>query len=313
MSTATHSRARRLVAERGSDRLDLFVEAQCPELSRSRCTHLVKEGWVLLNGHTAKPSRPVRPGDVVDVTVPPPPSSELVAQEMPLAVVYQDDDVLVVDKPAGLTVHPGPGHPDSTLVNALLALVPNLAGIGSSHRPGIVHRLDKATSGIMVVAKTAKAYASLTRQLKERRVSKTYVAMVNGTVSRDKGDIDAPIARHPRHRQRMAVVPAGRDALTRFSVKTRYQDYTLVEAYPVTGRTHQVRVHFAHIGHPLVGDVTYGKASGRHLVTRGRHFLHAARLGFHLPPGDQEWREFEAPLPEDLQAALVLLGSGTPA
>ncbi len=306
MTTDLHSAqsAARLVAQEGVDRLDRFVQAHRPDLSRSRCAQLIKEGWVLLDGQAARPSSPVRRGSMVDVVVPSPPSSVLVAQEMPLTVVYQDAHILVVDKPAGLTVHPGPGHPDHTLVNALLALAPDLADAGSTGRPGIVHRLDKDTSGLIAVARTNVAYLSITRQLKARQVSKTYVAVVTGTVAREQGEVDAAIGRHPRHRKRMAVASSGREALTRYRVLTRLPGHTLVEAYPVTGRTHQVRVHFAHIGHPLLGDSTYGKAS----TVVGRHFLHAARLGFHLPPGELEWREFEAPLPEDLTAALAFLG-----
>ncbi len=303
MTTDLHSRAR-LVARESVGRLDRFVQAHRPDLSRSRCAQLIKEGWVLLDGQAARPSSPVRRGSVVDVVVPPPPPSELVAQAMPLTVVYQDAHVLVVDKPAGLTVHPGPGHPDRTLVNALLALAPDLADAGSAGRPGIVHRLDKDTSGLMAVARTNAAYFSMTQQLKARRVSKAYVAVVTGTMAREQGEVDAPIARHPRHRKRMAVVSSGREALTRYRVLARPPGHTLVEAYPVTGRTHQIRVHFAHIGHPLLGDSTYGRAS----AIVGRHFLHAARLGFYLPPDELQWREFEAPLPEDLTAALAFLG-----
>ena len=297
------SRRRRLVAETEGQRLDLFVQVHCPELSRSRCARLVKEGWVRLNGVEAKPATPVQRGDVVEVVVPPPASSELVAQAMALSVVYEDQHVLVVDKPAGLTVHPAPGHPDRTLANALIALIPELPRTGGSQRPGIVHRLDKETSGLMVVAKTNEAYASLTRQLKERRVHKAYLALVHGTVTPAQGEISAPIGRHPKRRQRMAVVQGGREALTRYRVLSHHPGYTLLEAYPETGRTHQVRVHFAHLGHPLVGDATYGKAS----ALLQRHFLHAARLGFFLPPDEQEWREFQAPLPEELRAALEVL------
>ena len=304
MNTAIHSRPRRIFSVTSADdRLDRYVESQCPELSRTRCTRLIREGWVLLNGRTAKPSVHVHAGDVVEVTVPPPVPSELVPQAMPLTVVYQDDHIVVVDKPAGLTVHPGPGHPDKTLVNALLALVPDLPGVGGVERPGIVHRLDKETSGLIVVAKTDVAHASLTYQLKERRVHKVYLALATGKLTKDEGEVNAPIGRHPRNRQRMAVVPNGRAAITRFRVVSRYPEHSLVEAHPVTGRTHQVRVHFAHLGHPLEGDKVYGKPSS--LVER--QFLHAARLGFYLPSEEGEWRVFEAPLPADLRAALDLL------
>jgi 23S rRNA pseudouridine1911/1915/1917 synthase len=225
--------------------------------------------------------------------------------------VYQDANLLVVDKPAGLTVHPAPGHRDGTLVNALLSIMPDLSGIGGELRPGIVHRLDKDTSGLMVVAKNDATHRSLARQLKDRVVQKAYLALVEGNVGRDSGTIHAPIARHPKHRQKMAIVEGGRDAVTEFRVLRRYAPsttlrtsaYTLVEAHPVTGRTHQIRVHFASIGHPLVGDAVYGKRSS--LVER--HFLHAARLGFLLPPNEEEKVEFESPLPPDLQAVLDAL------
>ena len=284
-------------------RFDLLVQSLCPELSRTRCGALIRDGWITLNDAIAKPAASVRAGDVVRIVVPPPTPTELVAQHIPLDVVYEDSHLLVVDKPPGLTVHPGPGHPDRTLVNALLALVPDLPGIGGAVRPGIVHRLDKDTSGLMVVAKTDVAHASLTRQLKERTVHKTYLALVVGVMRHESGEVDAPIARHPRHRKKMAVVDGGRDALTRYNVIGRYAGHTLVEAHPVTGRTHQIRVHLTSIGHPLVGDPVYGKRSP--LVDR--HFLHAARLAFRLPPDEVELREFDSPLPADLQAALDAL------
>ncbi len=235
--------------------------------------------------------------------MPPPAPVDIAPQPMALSVVHQDRALLVIDKPPGLTVHPGPGHPDRTLVNAVLALAPDIEGVGGEQRPGIVHRLDKDTSGLIVVAKTHAAHASLTRQLKERVVRKTYLALVRGVPRGADGMIDAPIARDPRRRQRMAVVPGGRAAQTHWRVLRRYDDCALIEASPVTGRTHQIRVHLAHIGHPLVGDALYGKPSP--LVAR--HFLHAARLAFLLPPDEQEWREFEAPLPSDLRAALSAL------
>ena len=303
MTTPTGSARRELTADASGERLDRFVQARCPDLSRSRCAALIREGFVRLNGQAARPATTVHAGDIVRVLVPPPAPSTLVAQAMPLTVVYEDGQLLVIDKPAGLTVHPAPGHPDRTLVNALLALVPDLPGIGGTQRPGIVHRLDKDTSGLIVVAKTDAAHASLTRQLKERRVKKTYLALVTGVMRNDDGEIDAPIARHPTHRKRMAVVTGGRDALTRYHVAARLPGHTLVEAYPVTGRTHQVRVHLASLGHPLLADPTYGKAS----PLLDRHFLHAARLGFQLPPDEQQWVEFTAPLPADLQAALDAL------
>lgn len=290
-------------AASAGERVDRFVHSRCPDLSRSRAAALVREGFVSVDGAAVKPATAVRAGQSVRVVVPPPVPLELVAQEMPLSVVYEDGDILVVNKPAGLTVHPGPGHPDRTLVNALLALVPDLPGIGGAQRPGIVHRLDKDTSGLMVVAKTDRAHASLTRQLKERRVEKTYAALVEGIVRRDDGELDGPIARHPRNRKKMAVVVGGREALTRYHVVRRYERFTLIEAYPHTGRTHQIRVHLAALGHPLVGDAVYGKRSP--LIER--HCLHAARLAFHMPSDERELRAFDAPLPEDIAGVLAVL------
>ena len=297
------SGARRFTANAAGGRLDRFVAEHCPDLSRARGAALIRQGHVRVNGAPARPSHPLRAGDLVEVTVPPPAPAAIAPQPMALTVVYEDRGMLVIDKPAGLTVHPGPGHPDRTLVNAVLALAPHIQGIGGEHRPGIVHRLDKDTSGLIVVAKTDAAHASLTRQLKERRVRKTYLALARGVLRDDAGAVDAPIARDPRRRQRMAVVLGGRAARTEWRVVRRYDDCTLLEASPVTGRTHQIRVHLAHLGHPLVGDALYGKPSP--LV--GRHFLHAARLGFLLPPDEQEWREFEASLPPDLRDALATL------
>jgi 23S rRNA pseudouridine1911/1915/1917 synthase len=305
MRSATPNQAHhRYVVEEAGIRLDRSVQAQRPDLSRSRCATLIREGWVLLNGNPAKPSTTLRAGDSVELTLPQPTSSTPAPEDIPIDVVYENSHILVVDKPAGLTVHPAPGHPDGTLVNALLAKVKDLSGIGGTQRPGIVHRLDKDTSGLMVVAKTDAAYRSLTRQLKKRRVSKTYLALVTGAMRHDEGAIDAPIGRSPRHRKKMAVVTTGgRDALTLYRVAERYPSHTLMEARPVTGRTHQIRVHLAHLGHPLVGDGVYGKAS----VLVKRHFLHAAQLGFFMPPEEQEWREFETPLPADLQSVLEML------
>ncbi len=302
MATTT-SGPRQFEAETDAERLDRFVAERCSDLTRSRCAALVRKGHVLLNGQPARPSQRVRAGDVVQVRVPPPAPVDIVPQRMPVSVVYEDEHVLVIDKPAGLPVHPGPGHPDRTLVNAVLALAPGIQGVGGEQRPGIVHRLDKDTSGLIVVAKTERAHAMVAHQLKERTVRKTYLALLEGAPRHESGTIDAPIARHPRHRQRMTVVDGGRAAVTHWSALRRYRGCTLVEARPVTGRTHQIRVHFAQVGHPLVGDALYGKASG--LV--GRHFLHAARLAFRLPPDGANEREFESPLPPDLQHALDTL------
>ena len=285
------------------------MQARDPSFSRSRAAALAREGHITVNGRPAKPSAAVRGGDVVVVVVPPPSPLDLAPQDIPVGIVYEDEHLIVVDKPTGLTVHPAPGHPDGTLVNALLALVPDLPGIGGVERPGIVHRLDKDTSGLIVVAKTDAAHRSLSRQMKERSVDKSYAALTTGALRNATGEIDAPIGRHPKQRKKMAVVEGGRSALTQYRVVERFDGprgrFTLVEAHPVTGRTHQIRVHLASIGHPLVGDPVYGRRSP--LVPR--HFLHAARLEIAMPPAETERKTFESPLPDDLSDALSELRS----
>jgi len=221
-----------------------------------------------------------------------------------LNVIFEDRDLIVVDKPAGLTVHPAPGHPDKTLVNAILALCPDLEGIGNAVRPGIVHRLDKDTSGLIVVAKNEKAHTCLAGQFKERRVVKSYKALVHGRLEPPEAVVDAPIGRHPVHRKRMAVVTTGRAAITRYRVVLYLPGYSLVEVSPSTGRTHQIRVHLAALGHPLAGDSTYGKRHPR----LDRHFLHAHYLEFRLP-STGESMELSSVLPGDLQGFLDELRS----
>lgn len=288
-----------MVADRDGGRLDRYLQQGNPDLTRSQLQRFIQQGLVSVNGRVRRASYSVCRGDAIRLCIPPPQPTEVLPEQIPLAVVYQDQQVLVVDKPAGLTVHPAPGHPSHTLVNAVLALCPDLRSVGDQQRPGIVHRLDKDTSGLMVVAKTHQAHASLSRQMKERQIKKGYLALVHGRLVEGEGVIDAPIARHPRYRKKMAVVAGGRVAVTHYCMVRNVGRYTLVDVRPETGRTHQVRVHFASIGHPLVGDTTYGRRS----PLLGRHFLHARYLGFYLPP-DHQWREFTSPLPPDLQATL---------
>jgi 23S rRNA pseudouridine1911/1915/1917 synthase len=241
-------------------------------------------------------------GEVLAVRISAPVPAAPLPEAILLSIVYEDAHLIVVDKPAGMPVHPGPGHSGHTLVNALLAHCPELPGIGGVQRPGIVHRLDKDTSGLIVAAKDERAHASLTRQLSERRMHKTYLALVEGRLEAPEALIEAPIGRDPGHRQRMAILPAGRgrEALTRYRVREYLDGYSYVEASPVTGRTHQIRVHLASLGHPIVGDGVYGKPSA--LV--GRQFLHAWRLAFRHPVTGEEMR-FEATLAADLRVALV--------
>jgi len=285
--------------EKGGLRLDYFLAGRPAGLTRSQLHRLIENGSVLLNGRSAKPSQKVKRGDLVSVHVPPPRRLDLAPQWMPLDVIYQDGVIVVINKPAGLSVHPGPGHPDHTLVNVLLALCPDIEGIGDGVRPGIVHRLDKDTSGLMVVAKTHQAHLSLSAQIKNRHVIKGYMALATGTITPLNGQIDAPIARDPRHRKRMAVVLGGRDSSTRYRVLESIAGFSLVELYLKTGRTHQARVHLAHLGHPLLGDALYGRSS----PVLSRHFLHAHHLGFKHPATNEDM-EFHSGLPEDLAAVV---------
>jgi 23S rRNA pseudouridine1911/1915/1917 synthase len=280
-------------------RLDKFVGEKCPGLSRTRAQKLIAGGFVTVNGRPAKASLNLAIGDRINIVVPPEPPSRLSPEAIPLRIVYEDKDLLVVDKPAGLAVHPAPGHPSHTLVNAVLNYLPGLAEDDGSSRPGIVHRLDKDTSGLILVAKNRPAHENLSDQFKSRSVSKSYLVLVKGRLEPEAGIIEAAIGRDPRNRQRMAVVSKGREARTRYRVIRYLGKYTLLEISPETGRTHQIRVHLAAIGFPVVGDAVYGVTSP-HL---SRQFLHASKIGFHLP-SNNEYIEFTSPLPPDLQQAL---------
>ena len=305
IGTARDTR-REFEVEAGQVRLDQFLALQDTQLTRAQLHRLIVQGQVLLNGRSAKPAQKVRSGDLVSLTIPPPRVTDVVPQWMPLTLVYQDSDIVVIDKPAGLSVHPGPGHPDQTLVNGLLARCPDIQGVGGAIRPGIVHRLDKDTSGLMMVAKNHHAHQELSNQIKDRRVTKGYMALTTGVVSPDAGIIDQPIARDPRHRKRMAVVAGGRESRTRYRVVENPSGYSLLELVLETGRTHQIRVHLAHLGHPLLGDGVYGKTS----PLLDRHFLHANLLGFQHPRTG-EALEFRAELPTDLAGVLDDLRSGS--
>jgi 23S rRNA pseudouridine1911/1915/1917 synthase len=294
-----------LRADRGGERLDLFVVRKLPELTRSRVRRLIDEGVVLVDGEQpSKAGVTLEAGQRVSITLPPPESDTLVPESTKLRIVYEDNDLLVVDKPAGMAVHPSPGHSEGTLVHALLAHSPELSTVGGEGRPGIVHRLDKDTSGLIIVAKNDDAHLALAKQLKDRRVEKTYVALVEGRVEPSEGTIDAPIARHPAHRQRMAVVAGGRASRTRYRVLRVIGGYSLLELHPETGRTHQLRVHLASIGHPVAGDRVYGRSTRDEAFPR--QLLHAQRLGFAHPRTGARI-EVEAELPEDLKAAITRL------
>jgi 23S rRNA pseudouridine1911/1915/1917 synthase len=284
--------------EKGA-RLDKYVAAKHPELSRSHVQKLIADGLITVNGQAAKPGHRLNIGDKLKVVVPPAPPSRLEPEAMPLNILYEDDDLLAVEKPAGLTVHPAPGHPSHTLINAILAHFPHLADISDSLRPGVVHRLDKDTSGVMLVAKNSPAQINLAQQFKSHSVSKAYLVLVKGKLTPEEGVIEADIGRDPRDRKRMAVVDKGREARTEYSVIKYIGDYTLLEVRPETGRTHQIRVHLAAIGFPVVGDRVYGIKS----PFLSRQFMHASRLGFKLP-STGEYVEFRSELPPDLEQAL---------
>ncbi len=288
-------------AESAGERLDRYVAQALPALSRSYAQQLIVAAQITVNGRPARASLGLCAGDQVAVAVPPPRPVALTPEPIPLSIIYEDADVVVVDKPAGMVVHPAPGHPGGTLVNALLARYPDMQ-VSGDLRPGIVHRLDAGTSGLLVVARNDAAMRSLADQQRERQMRKIYLAVAEGRFQVAEGVIDAPVGRHPRERLRMAVTPQGRPARTHYRVAEELGAYTLLELRLETGRTHQIRVHLLHIQRPVLGDPLYGARKGRASFGLGRQFLHAQQLGFHLPSG--EWREFCSPLPEDLQAAL---------
>ncbi|NQT49051.1 MAG: RluA family pseudouridine synthase [Chloroflexi bacterium] len=294
------ARTVRIVVDKADLRLDKYISQSFEGLTRSYLQKLIDEGRITVNDRIAKPSHKPRLGDVILIHLPPPPTPPaLIPEDIPLTIVYENDDILVIDKPADITVHPAPGHASHTLMNAILAHCPDVTAIDSSLRPGIVHRLDKDTSGLMVVAKNKTAHLKLATQMKNRRVIKRYLVLVKGRPSPEKGSINAPIGRHPRDRKRMAVVPNGREAHTFYQVVQHLAPYTLIEATLHTGRTHQIRVHFSSIGCPVAGDPVYGVR----IPGLGRQFLHAFLLGFNLP-STGEYVEFRSELPSELQQVL---------
>ncbi|HEX9441938.1 MAG TPA: RluA family pseudouridine synthase, partial [Roseiflexaceae bacterium] len=289
----------RLVVESEDDglRLDRYAADKVIDLSRSYARQLIEDAHIRINDRDARPSSPVHAGDVVTIQRPVAQPTDLVAQDIPLDVVYEDDAVVVIDKPAGMVVHPAPGHLDGTLVNALLARYPDIV-VGGDLRPGIVHRLDRDTSGLLVIARSDRALHALQAQQQARTMTKAYLAVVEGRFKEPEGLIDAPIARHPTDRLRQAIVPDGRTARTHWKVIEDLGEYTLVEARLETGRTHQIRVHFAYKSRPVLGDPLYGPRKPRATFGLARQFLHAYRLGFVLPTTGA-WAEFESPLPPD--------------
>ena len=283
-------------------RLDHFVAKRLPQYSRSRLQQLIRSGFVRLNDASTRPRQIVRAGDKIDVREPPVEQIEIQPQRIPLDILFEDDDLIVINKPAGLTVHPGAGQREQTLVNALLSHCTTLSGIGGKERPGIVHRLDKETSGCLVVAKNDLAHRELSRQFADRTVEKIYLALVAGKLRKPAGVIEERIGRHPVHRQRMSVTTKrGRTAKTEYRVVRSNEEASLIECRLHSGRTHQVRVHLHHLGHPVLGDKVYGV---RLVKNFPRQMLHAWKLGFRHPQTG-EWKQFQASVPDDFKEAVA--------
>ena len=284
------------------ERLDKFLASRETDLSRAQIAGLVAGGLVKVDGAIVKSSYRLRGGETVEMEMLPPPPSGVSPQEIPLSVIYEDEDILVIDKPAGMVVHPAPGHRRDTVANALLARLPGIEEVGDEQRPGIVHRLDMDTSGLMVAAKNRRAHRHVSGQIKDRSVLKGYTALAKGNIDPPEGVIKARIGRDNRNRKRMAVVELGREAETSYRAVESAPGYTLLEVIPKTGRTHQIRVHLSALGYPIVGDALYGGKDPR----LERQFLHAHLLGIRLP-GTGEYMEFTSPLPADLKAFLSQL------
>ena len=315
---------REIVVESGAGgRLDIYIAGRVPELSRSYIQKLIVSGHVLVNDAQQRPGYKLQPGDRISLTIPPAEPTEIAAEEIPLDIRFEDDQIIVVNKAKGMTVHPAPGSKHGTLVNAVLAHSDDLSGIGGVERPGIVHRLDKDTSGLLVVAKTDVAHASLQKQIQQRSAERKYIALVWGATKFNEAVVDAPIGRHPTDRQKMAVIKdtsryTAREALTNLKVIERFRDFTLLEAKLDTGRTHQIRVHCSFVGHPVVGDPVYGgtkraipssfnkiehrELSG-HIERLHGQALHAYSLSFDHPTTGERLA-FDAPVPDDMEALI---------
>ena len=291
----------------GEQRIDKFLVGCMPDLSRSRLQGLIKDGFVKVNEKVViKSGQLVAAGDLIEIRVPPPEPSDLIPENIPLDLIYEDSQLMVINKPAGMVVHPSLGHATGTLVQAALAHAPELEGISGEQRPGIVHRLDKDTSGLILIAKDERTHRWLQDQFRLRKVKKVYIALVEGLPPTPTGRVEASIGRDPSHRKRMAVVSKekGREAISEYYTLETFPAHTLLEVHPLTGRTHQIRLHMAFIKCPIVADTIYGHKNAS--IPLARHFLHASRLTVTLP-GETMPRVFEAPLPPDLVEALEYL------
>ncbi|MGA1867113.1 MAG: RluA family pseudouridine synthase [bacterium] len=301
-------------------RLDSFLARYKSPPSRSQWTHLIKKGCVTVDGRTMKPGYIIKGGEYLEASIPPPEPLKLIPEQIPLDIIYEDTDIIIVNKPAGIVVHPGAGNLRHTLVHALLSHCKDLSGIGGKERPGIVHRLDKDTSGLLMVAKNDLSHLSLSQQIKEHKVLKIYTALVFGETEHNSGRIEIPIARHSHDRTRMCPNPSkGKCAITFYRILKRFQHITYLELTLKTGRTHQIRVHLNYIHHPVVGDMVYGrrklpencpKELHDAIKALKGHALHAQKLGF-CHPRSQEYLEFTAPLPEHMKRIIEVLGQST--
>jgi 23S rRNA pseudouridine1911/1915/1917 synthase len=299
-----------LTVESGGDRIDRYLAAAIPDVSRAQVQRLIEDGFVTANHvPVTKAKHKLIEGDEIVVRIPPPAPASLLPESIPLDVIYEDDDLMVIDKPPGMVVHPAAGHPGGTLVNAVLAHDPDLEGVGEEQRPGVVHRLDRDTSGLIVVAKNDRSHRHLQAQFKDRLAQKLYLALVVGQPPTPAGRVEAPIGRDPKHRQRMAIARdgSGREAITEYRTLESLGRFSLLEAAPKTGRTHQIRVHLTFLGCPIAGDSQYGTPRSASLKPPGlqRQFLHASRLTLTLPAGAA--RTFDSPLPPDLAGVLAYL------
>lgn len=289
------------------ERLDRFLVESLPDFSRARLQGLIKDGLVSVNGAPARKSgQMLQQGAMIEVRLPPPAPAGLTGEDIPLDILFENDDVIVVNKPAGMVVHPAAGHRSRTLVHAVLGYEPDLQGIGGEERPGVVHRLDKETSGLILLAKNDQAHRWLQDQFRLRKVEKTYLALVDGKPPTPTGRVQAAIGRDPGHRKKMAVLPEGkgREAISEYKTLENFPNHTLLEFHPLTGRTHQIRLHCAFLGCPIVGDEIYGRKKPS--IPLGRHFLHAYKLKVTLP-GEKQPRTFEAALPDELARILDAL------
>jgi 23S rRNA pseudouridine1911/1915/1917 synthase len=293
-----------------SERLDKYLVIQLPEFSRSRIQGLISNGHVDVNGLPAKKTgQALERGSTVTVRIPPTAPTNIIAEDIPLDIIFENDDLLVVNKPAGMVVHPAAGHSSGTLVNAVMGYDSDIEGIGGEERPGVVHRLDKETSGLILLAKNEQAHRWLQDQFRLRKVDKTYLALVDGKPPTPSGRVEAHIGRDLKNRKRMAIVSEryGREAISEYTTVEEFDNHTLLEFHPHTGRTHQIRLHCLFLNCPIAGDEIYGKKKST--ININRHFLHAYRLNIRLP-NETEPKEFEAPLPEELEGVLTVLRKG---